>query len=129
MCAVLADIVEPSDLTVGVAQDYNALAADVANHIAPGCFELGDVADILPVSVKNPLELIDINRFIIIIVSWQGPGITRIVAKVCEVLIRCRHDQASGLGSLIGWEVSFGILDCATNFVKLASDISDERPE
>ena len=107
MCAVLADIVESSDLTVCVAQDYNALAADVANHIASGCLELRDVTDILPVPVKNLLELIDKNRFVIIIVSWQSPGIVSIVAKVCEVLIRCRHKQASGIGSLIGWKVSF----------------------
>ena len=107
MCAVLADIVESSDFTVGVAQDYNALAADVANYISSGCLELGDVTDILPVPVKNLLELIDINRIIIIIVSWQSPGIVSIVAKVCEVLIRCRHKQASGVGSLIGRKLLF----------------------
>ena len=61
---MLADIVEPSQLTVGVAQDYNALTADVANHIAPGCLELGDVTDILPVPVKNSLKLIGIDRFV-----------------------------------------------------------------
>ena len=106
MRAVLADIVEPSDLTVDVAQDYNALATDVANHIASGGLELGNMTNILPVPVKNLLELIDINRIVIIIVSWQSPGIVSIVAKVCEVLIRCRHKQASCVGSLIGRKVS-----------------------
>jgi hypothetical protein len=70
VCTVLADIVKPSNLATGVAQDYNALAADVANHIASGCLELGDVTDILPVPVKNALELIGIDRFVIVIVSW-----------------------------------------------------------
>ena len=97
MCTVLAHIVKSSDLTVSVAQDYNALAADVANHIVPGCCELGDMADVLPVPVKNLLKFIGIDRFVIVIASWQGPGIVRIVAKVCEVWIRCRHDQSSGV--------------------------------
>ncbi len=67
---MLTDIVKSPNLAAGVAQDYNALAADVANHIAPGCLELGDVADILPVPVKNALELIGIDRFVIVLVSW-----------------------------------------------------------
>ena len=129
MCTVLTDIVKSSDLAAGVAQDYNALAADVANHIAPGCLELGDVADILPVPVKNSLELISIDRFIIITVSWQSPGIVRVIAKVCEVLIRCRHDQSSGVCGLIGQKVSLGSRDCATEHAILASNISDECPE
>ena len=114
---------------MSVAQDYNALAADVANHIVPGCFELGDMADVLPVPVKNLLELVGINRFVIIIASWQGPGIVRIVAKVCEVWIRCRHDQSRGLRGLMGQKISLGAVDCATDPTILASDISDEQPE
>ena len=129
MCAVLADIVKSSDLVVAVAQDYNALAADVANHILSGCFELGDVADVLPVAVKNLLKLIGIDRFIIIIASWQGPGIVRIVAKVREVWIRCWHDQSNRLRGLIGQITLLGTVDCATDPTILASDISDEQPE
>ena len=114
---------------MSVAQDYNALAADVANHIAPGCFELGDVADVLPVPVKYLLELIGIDGFVIVIASWQGPGIVRIVAKVREVWIRCRHDQSRGLRGLMGQKISLGAVDCATDPTILASDISDEQPE
>ena len=87
------------------------------------------MADVLPVPVKNLLKLIGIDRFVIVIASWQGPGIVRIVAKVCEVLIRCRHDQSSGVCGLIGQKVSLDAIDCATEPMVPASDILDERPE